>query len=1005
MAIHLLLLSLVSLASPHIINPRQNFNASTPTPTVGTSAWLESASQCIKSKRSWAADNGTKFASTTAYITSNTYEEVYNLVDYKTTTSLDKNATAYTLCDKWPRLDGSTSISTHSYQSRVPWTSSFVRTESVSTAYPAPNCTILKPECDILYTSFSSAESSWNISYSSYESHRSSAVSAGVAVTMTFPQQDYTSPICGSPTPFLSTSAVGPPGCAVDKATVQLLYWPVARQTSDLCNGNASLATMTPTISGKPNTAVYEGTTLTSPTVYIALDGTWRVTSSGSTIDEHSLLILPQKPTDVSSVCAISGGGYSTYAVDYADFGGAVPASAYRCQPRCNTNTFTQIFTNTSIVYPGFTFEDTTVPESTRTFMRNDWDRTRDGYPSENLCSTIWDDYRPALSIPAEFSSMNPAQGMFGFNCEFIFSNDSIFYDPPKALQGESAIVKPTLPGKPPADPAATAKPTADPGSVPKPTTPTPTQLPIIETDPPTVPDEPSQSPDPVTSIPDAPSQPSQSPDAGTDSPDVPQEPSQLPDSDDNPSDSPNPSTDRPDAPAEPSQLPSPGSGNSGIPQSSPNRPSGSTNTRSGSQNDDDPAQATAEPALTQNGPSHDTQAGPAPTGVVITASNGEQVTAIQTQSAGPVVVGGVTLTQGQSTDIDGVGQVIIGSSGLSVGTTFHTFTAVEPAATPGVILTDSTGNEVTVSHGSDAGDVVVGSSTLALGALIIAGLGDIAASTDGPDGAPTSSAFVVAGTTFAAYATSVVSLSPDATLVPGGPAVTVDGQVLSMAPSGAYIVVDGTTQRPAPLETPAPTLNIGGTTYTVNSASEFVVDGSTLTRGGSVVVDGTTVSLDPSGGYAVVNGVTQTLPAPATTGFPATTASPAPTLEIGGTTYTADQSSGFVIDGTTLTRGGSVVVDGTTVSLDASGGDVVVNGVTQTMSTPATTTASTTDRDTEDSTRSTADGNADESATASASTSASDGGSTPASSACSIATNSPLVKALITILGVYFLL
>lgn len=626
--------------------------------------------------------------------------------------------------------------------------------------------------------------------------------------------------------------------------------------------------------------------------------------------------------------------------------------------------------------------------------MRNDWDDTRDGYPSENLCSTIWDDYRPALSIPAEFSSMKPAQGMFGFNCEFIFSNDSIFYDPPKALMGESAIIKPTLPGKPPADPEATAKPTADPGSTPKPITPSPTKLPSVETDPPVVSKEPSQSPKPGTNTPDLSGQPSQSPDPGTDRPDVPG--SDTSDVPNRPSDSPNPSTDEPNAPAEPSQLPNPGSGNSDKPEASPNRPPGPTNTRSGSQNGD----ATAGPDPTQTGSSHNTQVGPAPTGVVITASNGEQVTAIQTQSAGPVVVGGVTLTRGQSTEIDGVGQVVVGSSGLSVGNTFHTFTAVDPAPTPNVILTDSTGNKITVSHGSDAGDVVAGSSTVALGALIIAGLGDFAASTDGPDHASASNAFVVAGTTFTAHATSPISLSPDVTLVPGGPAVSIDGQVLSLAPSGSYIVVDGSTQRPTPIATPAPALEIGGTVYTANQASGFVVDGVTLIRGGSVVVDGTIISLDASGGYAVVNGVTQSLSAPATN------ASPAPTLEIGETTYTANKASGFVIDGEILTRGGSVVVDGTTVSLDASGGDVVVNGVTQTISAPATTAASTTDGNANESaTASTTDRNVDESATANASANASDGGSTPASSACSIATNSPWVKALVTMLGVFFLL
>jgi hypothetical protein len=513
MLIHLLLLSLVSSVHPLIINPRQNFNVSSSSPTAvaGTGTWRESASECIKSKHSWAAARGTKFASTTVYITSNTYSDIYNLVDYSTATSLNKNATVYTLCDEWPRLDGSTSISTHSYASTVPWTSSFIRTESVYTKYPAPNCTILKPECDILYTSYNASFSSYNAAWSSFDSYRSSAISAGVVPTKSAPRQDFTSPICGSPVPDLSTSAVGPPGCAVDRATVQLLYWPVARQSTDLCNGNASLATGTPTISGKPNTAVYQNTTLTSPTVYIALDGTWRVTSSGTVVDAHSLLVLPQKPTDVSSVCAISGGGYNTYAVNYADFAGDVPASAYRCQPRCNTNTFTPRWTNTSTVYTGFTLGDVTVPQSTRTFMQYDWDGTRDGFPSENLCSTIWDDYRPALSVPKEFSSMRPAQGMFGLNCDFIFSNDSIFYDPPKALMGESAIIKPTLPGPVLVDPTATAKPTADPGSVPKPTTPTPTKLPVVETDPPAVPQEPSKSPTPGTGTADAPSQPSKS--------------------------------------------------------------------------------------------------------------------------------------------------------------------------------------------------------------------------------------------------------------------------------------------------------------------------------------------------------------------------------------------------------------------------------------------------------------------------------------------------------------
>ena len=77
MLIHLLLLSLVSSVHPLIIDPRQNFNVSSSSPTAvdPTGAWRESASECIKSKHSWATISGTEFVSTTVYITSNTYED------------------------------------------------------------------------------------------------------------------------------------------------------------------------------------------------------------------------------------------------------------------------------------------------------------------------------------------------------------------------------------------------------------------------------------------------------------------------------------------------------------------------------------------------------------------------------------------------------------------------------------------------------------------------------------------------------------------------------------------------------------------------------------------------------------------------------------------------------------------------------------------------------------------------------------------------------------------
>jgi hypothetical protein len=806
------------------------------------------------------------------------------------------------------------------------------------------------------------SKSSYLAAWSSYRSDYTSALSAGITASMTNPPHDYTSPICGSPTPISTIATVGPAVCAVNRATVQLLYWPAVRQTTDLCNNNASLATMTPTISGKPNTAVFEGTTLTSPTVYIAVDGTWRVETSGTTLTEHSTLILPQKSADVSSVCGISGGGYNTYAVNYADFGGPVPASAYRCQPRCNSNTYDPPMTNTSIIYSGFTLGNVTVPTSTRTFEISDPNVSWPEYATVNLCSTIWDDYRPALSIPAAFSSMNPAQGQ----CEFIFDDDSIFYDPPKALGERASIVKPTLPGTTLADPIATATPTPtpDPGSVPKPTTASATQLPIVETDPPAVSDQAPQSPDPETGTLVVPGKPSQSPDPGTDKPNVPADPSQPPKS----------GTDNLDTPTKPSQLPDPATNKPNVPGQSSQSPDPDTDDPKASNDASqlpDPrtgiadsvpkpslaGSATTTPGSTAPGPTHDSQAGAAPIGIVITATNSQEVTVIQTQPAGPIVVGSATLTQGQSTDVDGVGQVVAGPSGLSIDTTYHTFTAIDPV---------------------DAGNVVAGSTTLAIGALIMAGLGSFAAGTDGatvdgtstastsPDSAPTNSAYVVAGNTFDAHATSAISLSPDVTLVPGGPPVSYASHVVSMASSGAYLVVYGTTQQDAPVETllPTPTLDIGGTTYAADQASDFVVDGATLTRGGAIVADGTTVSLDASGRHVVVDGVTQSISAPAAT-------------------TTASSSSD-----------GSATKSSASESATQSSAD---DSATQSSADEGATESSASEAATESS--------AGGSATASNSASASNGGSALASSARSIAVGRSYVIALITMFGVCSLL
>lgn len=173
-------------------------------------------------------------------------------------------------------------------------------------------------------------------------------------------------------------------------------------------------------------------------------------------------------------------------------------------------------------------------------------------------------------------------------------------------------------------------------------------------------------------------------------------------------------------------------------------------------------------------------------------------------------------------------------------------------------------------------------------------------------------------------------------TLIPGGPAITVDGSTLSLGPSGTVAVVNGVTQTlgSAPIITGAPVLTVDGQIISatiIGGSTMFVLGpGQTLTPGGVLTVDGTTFSMpeDGSGSTVVVNGVTSTLNAP---GLPVLTLddseSVTATVE-GGTTA-------FIFGpGQTLTPGGVITVDGTTFSMpaSASGSVVVINGVTSTL-------------------------------------------------------------------------
>ena len=123
----------------------------------------------------------------------------------------------------------------------------------------------------------------------------------------------------------------------------------------------------------------------------------------------------------------------------------------------------------------------------------------------------------------------------------------------------------------------------------------------------------------------------------------------------------------------------------------------------------------------------------------------------------------------------------------------------------------------------------------------------------------------------------------------PGGQ-IAAGGTTISLASDASIAVVGGTTQTLTQSAQAGSTLVFGGTTYTANSASQFVIAGQTLTPNGQLTVSGTVISL---GTGAVVIGSSTSLG-----GGPSATLTPPPVFTVRGSTLTADSATRIVIDG-----------------------------------------------------------------------------------------------------------
>ncbi|MCJ1249529.1 hypothetical protein MMC30_006755 [Trapelia coarctata] len=108
-------------------------------------------------------------------------------------------------------------------------------------------------------------------------------------------------------------------------------------------------------------------------------------------------------------------------------------------------------------------------------------------------------------------------------------------------------------------------------------------------------------------------------------------------------------------------------------------------------------------------------------------------------------------------------------------------------------------------------------------------------------------------------------------TLLPGGPAITISGTLVSLAPSATEVIIGGTTHvlvsGAGGLQPPLPTFTIEGSAVRPNSAGNYIIGSQTLVPGGTAMtISGTPISLTSAVSDLVVGTSTETLVAPTDT-------------------------------------------------------------------------------------------------------------------------------------------
>jgi len=117
-----------------------------------------------------------------------------------------------------------------------------------------------------------------------------------------------------------------------------LYYWPVVTVSGDLCAQNGTtLAAAEPTITGKANTAVFDGHTFTSPTNYLSIEEAWAMIHTdykrvhrcglGGHFTTHSNIVFPITAALSSRISEWNEPEFEPF--NFADLNQPIRAEAY----------------------------------------------------------------------------------------------------------------------------------------------------------------------------------------------------------------------------------------------------------------------------------------------------------------------------------------------------------------------------------------------------------------------------------------------------------------------------------------------------------------------------------------------------------------------------------------------------------------------------------------------------------------------------------------------------